>query len=89
MFALKSFATRTTLRSQGLSKSWVNPALLQSSMLFSEEAQNRIRGVVTRFDTKRGYGIIKGMDGNQYYLHYSDINQEGYRSAGSKSTILL
>lgn len=39
-----------------------------------------MKGTVKMFDTARGYGFIKGDDGQDAFVHYSQIEGEGYRS---------
>lgn len=39
-------------------------------------------GKVKWFNAKRGYGFITGEDGADYYVHYSDIQGEGFRTLG-------
>lgn len=37
------------------------------------------RGQVKWFDPKKGYGFIVGPDGQDVFVHYSHIDQEGFR----------
>lgn len=37
------------------------------------------RGQVKWFDPKKGYGFIVGPDGQDVFVHYSHIEQEGFR----------
>jgi CspA family cold shock protein len=37
------------------------------------------RGQVKWFDPKKGYGFIVGPDGHDVFVHYSQIDQEGFR----------
>ncbi|GAB4108796.1 MAG: cold-shock protein [Phycisphaeraceae bacterium] len=39
-----------------------------------------IRGQVKWFDPKKGYGFITGPQGQDVFVHYSQIKGEGFRS---------
>lgn len=46
-----------------------------------EEAQvDRIRGKVKWFNNVKGYGFIGREEGEDVFVHYSAIAQEGYKS---------
>ena len=38
-----------------------------------------MKGTVKWFDNKNGYGFITEEDGNELFVHYSDIATEGFR----------
>ena len=38
------------------------------------------RGAVKWFDPKKGYGFIDGPDGQDVFVHYSQIQGDGFRS---------
>ena len=40
----------------------------------------RLAGVVNRFSDTQGYGFIDGEDGERYFVHYSRIQGQGFRS---------
>lgn len=39
-----------------------------------------MQGNVKWFNTKKGYGFITAENGTDYFVHYSAIQQEGYKS---------
>lgn len=39
-----------------------------------------MKGTVKWFDYKKGYGIIIGEDNVEYFVHYSQIAGEGFKS---------
>ncbi|MEY8379778.1 cold-shock protein [Ileibacterium valens] len=44
-------------------------------------------GKVKWFDAEKGYGFITGEDGKDVFVHYSSINQKGYRSLDEGQTV--
>lgn len=40
---------------------------------------DEMKGTVKWFDARRGYGFICDEDGVDCYVHYSDVNMEGFR----------
>ena len=37
-------------------------------------------GRVSWFDPKKGYGFILDTEGKQYFVHYSSVEMEGFRT---------
>jgi CspA family cold shock protein len=52
-----------------------------------EEEVLRHTGVVRWFVTTKGYGFIKGKDGSDYFVHYTDIRGSGYRTLKSGQNV--
>lgn len=44
-------------------------------------------GKVKWFNAEKGYGFITGEDGKDVFVHFSAINQPGYRSLDEGQTV--
>lgn len=42
-------------------------------MTDQSQGETWISGHISRYDLERGYGVIRGDDGEDYYLHYREI----------------
>lgn len=51
---------------------------------------SRIKGTVAWFASEKGYGFIIGDDTTEYFIHFSDIQGDGYRELfeGQKVTFV-
>ena len=56
-------------------------------------SDDRVIGVVKWFNAERGYGFVlkDGDETNEYFVHYSYINMDGYKTlrAGQKVSFRL
>jgi CspA family cold shock protein len=46
-----------------------------------------MNGKVKWFNARRGYGFITGTDGKDYFVHYSAIESEGYKSLNENDQV--
>ncbi len=44
-------------------------------------------GTVKWFDSKKGYGFIACENGKEYFVHFSGIESEGFKSLSEKETV--
>lgn len=40
----------------------------------------KIKGLVSWFNAKKGYGFLCGPQGEDVFIHYSQIDMEGYKT---------
>ncbi len=45
------------------------------------------KGTVKWFDNKKGYGFISADDGNDYFVHHTNINAEGFKTLQEGSEV--
>ena len=46
-----------------------------------------LTGAVKWFDEKKGYGFIEGQDGRDIFVHFSDIQVEGFRKLAEGESV--
>ena len=46
-----------------------------------------LTGAVKWFDEKKGYGFIEGQDGRDIFVHFSDIQADGFRKLAEGETV--
>jgi len=46
-----------------------------------------VHGKVKMFDDVRGFGFIKGDDGHDYFVHYSNIIGQGHRTLAENEEV--
>lgn len=47
----------------------------------------RTRGTVKWFNSDKGFGFIERPDGDDLFVHYSEIQSSGYRSLDEGATV--
>lgn len=47
----------------------------------------RVQGVVKWFNAEKGYGFISQENGDDLFVHYSEIQGSGYRSLDEGATV--
>lgn len=48
-----------------------------------------MRGTVKWFNSQKGYGFITREDGIEYFVHYSNIQMDGYRSLDKGASCII
>lgn len=46
-----------------------------------------MKGKVIRFNKNKGFGFIKGEDGNDFFFHYSALVMEGFKDIPVESEV--
>lgn len=46
-----------------------------------------MRGTVKWFNPRTGFGFITGEDGNDYFVHYTSIQTDGFRTLKEKTEV--
>lgn len=50
-------------------------------------AEKKMKGTVKWFSARRGYGFITDEDGIDYFVHYSEIQREGFKKLFAKQNV--
>lgn len=46
-----------------------------------------MKGTVKWFNPRTGYGFISGEDGDDYFVHYTSIQSDGFRTLREKTEV--
>jgi cold shock protein len=46
-----------------------------------------MEGTVKWFNEKKGFGFLSGEDGNDYFVHHSNIEGDGFRTLAENSKV--
>lgn len=49
--------------------------------------QETLKGKVKWFNGQKGYGFITGDDKNDYFLHFSEIQMDGYKTLNEGDSV--
>lgn len=49
--------------------------------------EDRVKGTVKWFNAGRGYGFITDEEGVDYFAHFSQIQQEGFKKLSTGQTV--
>jgi CspA family cold shock protein len=44
------------------------------------QATNKMQGVCKFFSSSKGYGFLTGQDGQDYFVHFSSLAMEGFKT---------
>lgn len=58
-----------------------------SPKLMKEEVKEAMKGTVKWFNEKKGYGFITGDDGADYFVHYTDIVADGFKTLKNGASV--
>ena len=50
---------------------------------------NKMKGTVKWFSARRGYGFITDEDGIDYFVHFSEIQSEGFKTLRGGEKVLF
>lgn len=50
---------------------------------------NTVNGTVKWFSARRGYGFISDAEGVDYFAHFSQIKQDGFRKLSSGQPVMF
>lgn len=49
--------------------------------------QETLKGKVKWFNSQKGFGFLTGDDGKDYFLHFSEIKMEGYKTLNENDSV--
>lgn len=52
----------------------------QSLVVLEKQTEDQMNGTVKWFNSEKGFGFITGEDGNDVFVHYTQIQKEGYKT---------
>jgi CspA family cold shock protein len=68
------------------SRLWQNP-IIQSEFDTGVTTMARVKGTVKWFNADKGYGFISPEEGDDLFVHYSEIQDSGFRTLEEGTTV--